>query len=190
MWMTANPRPQQQLAHDLSSLVTQTLSSENALPFVDAFYKTMVREWTNIDRLRMDKYLLLCRYMFRASLMRLAASNFAAKQVAELNRIHEATPLNAPDKKVPNGLRYHILDIFVDELHEVRGKTGQDAMSTETIVELLQPVVELRTKSPTSPVRKRATQTLSDDILKEWGVDLLPQKTDDTADEEEFDGFD
>jgi ribosomal RNA-processing protein 1 len=51
MWMSDKPLPQQRLANDLASLV-DILPSETALPFLDAFWKTMAREWNGIDVLR------------------------------------------------------------------------------------------------------------------------------------------
>ena len=51
MWMSDRPRPQQMLAADLADLVA-VLPESNVLPFLTAFWKTMAREWTNIDVLR------------------------------------------------------------------------------------------------------------------------------------------
>lgn len=51
MWMSDKPRNQQQLARDLSELI-DIVSGPMVVPFVDAFWKTMAREWTGIGRLR------------------------------------------------------------------------------------------------------------------------------------------
>jgi ribosomal RNA-processing protein 1 len=51
MWMSDRPRTQQQLARDLATLV-DVLPVEAALLFLDAFWKTMAREWIGIDVLR------------------------------------------------------------------------------------------------------------------------------------------
>lgn len=55
MWMCDKPRPQQQLAQELAGLVAgsrSVLAAENALPFINAFWVTMAREWVGIDVLR------------------------------------------------------------------------------------------------------------------------------------------
>jgi len=44
-------RSQQRLARDLASLV-QSLQEDVVLPFIDAFWKTMAREWNGIGALR------------------------------------------------------------------------------------------------------------------------------------------
>lgn len=51
--MTDKPRAQQTMAVDLGDLV-EILPESDRWPFVDAFWKTMVREWHGIDRLRYD----------------------------------------------------------------------------------------------------------------------------------------
>ena len=72
-WMSDKPDVQEELAHSLSHMVgcfldvigqifefqTESLS----LLFITCFYKTIVREWGGIDGLRMNKYLLLIRFM-------------------------------------------------------------------------------------------------------------------------------
>ena len=51
MWMSDKPLIQQRLAVDFAALV-DTLHPEIVLPFLDAFWKTMAREWNGIDVLR------------------------------------------------------------------------------------------------------------------------------------------
>ena len=51
MWMSDKPRNQQQLARDLAGLI-DVLPQEVVIPFLDAFWKTMAREWNGIGQLR------------------------------------------------------------------------------------------------------------------------------------------
>lgn len=51
MWQSDKPRTQQQLAIEFAGLI-DLLPGETALAFLDAFWKTMAREWVGIDRLR------------------------------------------------------------------------------------------------------------------------------------------
>lgn len=51
MWMSDKPQTQQRLAVDLAALV-EVLPNDNVLPFLEAFWKTMAREWNGIDVLR------------------------------------------------------------------------------------------------------------------------------------------
>ncbi|GAV98853.1 Nop52-domain-containing protein [Lentinula edodes] len=58
-WMSDKPLVQQALASELAELVLTTTNSSSKLSFLNGFWETMVREWNGIDRLRLDKYLML-----------------------------------------------------------------------------------------------------------------------------------
>ena len=58
--MSDRPRTQQALASSLADLVS-ILPQTTVIPFLRAYWQTMAREWTNIDVLRMEKFLLLTR---------------------------------------------------------------------------------------------------------------------------------
>ena len=169
--MTANPKPQQRLAQDFASLVTDTLQKQNVLPFVDAFWQTMARQWSGIDYHRTDKYLRLMRLMLRSTFMCLGKNKFEKSMLDEQNAIVTRTPLNAEDDTIPNGMRYHVLDIFVDELATVKEAVG-DPMTPEIIETLLAPVVAIRETTREKAVRSRATEALTDERLAELGVHL------------------
>lgn len=53
MWMQDKPRNQQRLAIDLAGLV-DIVTEDMFVPFLDAFWKTMAREWKGIDALRYE----------------------------------------------------------------------------------------------------------------------------------------
>lgn len=192
MWLTANPLPQHRLAQDLSSLVTQTLARPNVLPFVDAFWKTMAREWPNIDSLRLDKYLRLCRLMLYETFDFLKTGDFGEGNIKAHNEMLRTTALNADDLSIPNGLRHHVLDVYVDGLQHLRD--GYAGLSDRSLRLLLEPVLLLEQRNRTSSVRKRAKETLADARLAEWKVDIhgmrVGEDQETTREDVEFDGFD
>ncbi|PGH00133.1 ribosomal RNA-processing protein 1 [Blastomyces parvus] len=115
--------------------------------------------------------------------------------------------------KGPDGLRYHLLDIWLDEIEKVavvevegegEGKEdgnddteGADNDDTQEKKKkkqlkqgvpmelLLRPIVRLQGKSISKLVRKRAGEVLDDERLVEWGV--RERKKDDDEDEDEDD---
>lgn len=109
-----------------------------------AFEQTLTREWANIDSHRMNKYLLLVRFMvselFKACFHPLFSlkpeSTDAQQTVANLSAITRLTavmdvlktdgPLNCTDRKIADGLRLHLLDILPVEVG-----TAWDSASTE-----------------------------------------------------------
>jgi ribosomal RNA-processing protein 1 len=162
--MQDKPILQQRLSRDLASLV-EVLNENVVLPFIDCFWKTMAREWSGIEALRMDKYLFLVRQYLNASFRYLSRRDWRNKEAIETyTKILEGTPLNAADPKIPNGLRYHVLDIYVDELEKV----GGNKWDAEVLKKLLEPIEKLQKESKTKSVRKSAKEALDDDRLKVW----------------------
>lgn len=111
--------------------------------------------------------------------------------------VDEEDPNFVPMPHGPDGLRYHLVDIWVDELEKVLAfeEEGEEETPSRKIkgdvpMELvLRPLEKLRTESPYKPVRTRVEDALDDDRLVEWGV--RTRKAEDEEDSEgEWGGFD
>jgi hypothetical protein len=60
MWMADKPLPQETLAEQISNFVSIFADKPNLMIlFVEWFFVTFVREWPWIDRLRMDKFMMV-----------------------------------------------------------------------------------------------------------------------------------
>ncbi len=122
----------------------------------------MQREWTNIDVLRMEKFLLLVRRYVGASFEQLKKGGWQEDEVREMKELWEEVPLNVEDLRIPNGIRFHVLDLWIDELEKV----GVLEEGNERLLEsLLEPVRNLAKDSPTKAVRKKAKEALGDERL-------------------------
>lgn len=88
--------------------------------------------------------------------------------------------LRANDGKVPDGVRYHVLDVWVDGLLETEGWGGAG---------LLRPVERLRTEGRTKVVRERAREVLEDERLQEVEGRTAAEGDREGDGEEEFEGF-
>jgi ribosomal RNA-processing protein 1 len=161
LWMSDRPIPQQNLCTSLASLIS-ILPSETVIPFLRAFWQTMQREWTNIDVLRMEKFLLLVRRYVGASFEQLKKGGWQEDEVREMKELWGEVPLNVEDLRIPNGIRFHVLDLWIDELEKV----GVLEEGNERLLEsLLEPVRNLTKDSPTKAVRKKAKEALGDERL-------------------------
>jgi ribosomal RNA-processing protein 1 len=165
MWMCDRPLPQQALANSLADLVA-ILPSASQIPFLRAFWQTMQREWTNIDVLRMEKFLLLTRRYLGASFKLLRDAAWQESVVREHVALLEELPCEVEDARIPNGMRFHVIDIFVDELERV-GALERDGEEDRTVPlqMLLEPLRKLAKSSPTKPVRIKAKEALADERL-------------------------
>ncbi|KAK5168259.1 uncharacterized protein LTR77_006828 [Saxophila tyrrhenica] len=159
MWMSDKPLNQQRLARGLAALVDALQGRENVLGWLRAFWRTMAREWGGIDALRMDKFLYLGFEWVRGA----GGEEWKDEGVMEeYLEVLEEVPLNVGDGKIPNGLRYHVVDIYVDELDKV--DVGRNA-PLDTI---LTPLRTLGNESLTKAVRKRVQEALKDERLDDW----------------------
>ena len=174
MWMSDKPRTQQALARDLAGLLDAIISKQNLLGFVNAFWKTIAREWGNIDALRMDKYLYLVRCYVGKGFEVVAKNEWAdAELLKEYLAVLGAVPLDARDSTIPNGLRYHVIDIYVDELDKV------DTDRSVPLEEILRPLKQLGSDSRTKPVTKRVKEALEDERLADWKNENVAEDEDD-----------
>ncbi|KAH9904051.1 nucleolar protein,Nop52-domain-containing protein [Xylariomycetidae sp. FL2044] len=184
LWMCDRPLPQQNLCAELAAL-TDVLPDEAVIPWLEGFWATMAREWTGIDVLRLEKFLLLVRRVFAANLAwvirrRGEARAGAGKKKARQERIDDLMGLlaawpfekTADLSKVPVGLRLHVLDIWVDEADKL-DLLEEEESSAEAAGELLlgriRELVEDQTGSTCKPVRIRARESLTDERLP-WNV--------------------
>lgn len=104
--------------------------------------------------------------------------------------------------KGPDGLRYHILDIWLDELEKVctepveadpssgNGNDNDEEPEPKTRLKdgvpmdlILRPIRRLQTESPNKIVRRRAAAVLDDDRLVDWGVVVREKDSDDDGEE-------
>ncbi|KAF7589623.1 hypothetical protein BBP40_004037 [Aspergillus hancockii] len=98
----------------------------------------------------------------------------------------------------PDGLRYHVMDIWIDELEKVLEfeEVGDDETKTRKpkgnvpIELILRPIEKLRAESPYKPVRTRAQEALEDERLIEWGFRTRKVDSDEDESDEEWGGFD
>ena len=188
--MSDKPRTQQQLARDLAGLV-DILPNEMLLPFLDAFWTTMAREWLGIDVLRMDKFLYLVGCYVKAGWRQFARRGWREEdevQLEEYLQVLKNIPLNPRDGKIPNGMRYHVIDIYIDELDTVDEKR-EGKMPLE---KLLTPLRLIESESPTKSVRSRAQEALNDERLKVWncGGEAGAQEELAAEEDEAWDGID
>ncbi|KAF2447454.1 hypothetical protein P171DRAFT_407614 [Karstenula rhodostoma CBS 690.94] len=166
LWMQDKPAQQQALSRSLASLPS-SLKPPVVLPFLRAFWATIAREWTNIEALRLDKYLYLIRQYVNASFRYLSQNGWGnAEGLQRHGEIMAEFPLNAQDTKIPNGLRFHVLDVWVDELEKVDGEWGVE--KREVLEALCGPVEALAKEGRLKVVRNAAKETLGDGRLRVW----------------------
>ncbi|KAF7726603.1 hypothetical protein EC973_008567 [Apophysomyces ossiformis] len=164
-WMSDKPLVQQALANDLGALVLDVPVS-NAVPFLSAFWEIHCKEWHGLDRIRLDKYYLLFRRIIHFSFQLLADQNWEEDLVRDYTTMLLEGPLHPTDRTKPDAIRYHIMDLYFEELDKVLDKL-QDSQSSDEDMEsgipmdeLERPLRVLAKEASYKVTRKRAQENL------------------------------
>lgn len=192
MWFSDRPRPQQRLAKDLSSLF-DIIPKQNWELFNESWWVVICKEWSSIDHWRLDKFLMLVRFNLRAMFARLEKEEWDDEMVEQFVQVLQKIPLSG-DKKIPNGIPFHLVDIYVDELEAVifkdleeeeKGeesddeideeedidKRKQDIIEATPVGELISAFDQLSREAAYKTLREKIRDDLlKDDRLKQWGI--------------------
>ncbi|KAF1833564.1 hypothetical protein BDW02DRAFT_589562 [Decorospora gaudefroyi] len=190
LWMQDKPALQQRLSRDLASLVS-TLRAPVVFPFLRAFFTTIAREWGHIEALRLDKYLYLIRQYVNASFSFLSRNKWKRDLLEQWNSVVEEIPLECQDMKIPNGLRYHVMDVWVDELEKFGGDEWESEDRSEILEELIVPVERMAKEGKLKPLREAAKECLADERLRAWRgqEDEVLDQSEEDDEEVEWGGF-
>lgn len=213
MWFSDRPRPQQRLANELGELhllyfdgndnanTTEELSLNDQafIKFSRAFWKIICLEWLQIDRYRLDKYLLLMRRVLFNQVKYLQLRKWDKKLVdVYLEKVMRRIPLSG-SPKVYNGIPLHIIDIVLDEwqrLFEGEGNEGDmEAFISETplqsFIQIFRVLVEDLNISKV--LRNKIKEDLfQDERLGRWGIPVIVKEVEEEeedAEVEEWHGF-
>ncbi|KAF3012762.1 hypothetical protein G7054_g3217 [Neopestalotiopsis clavispora] len=194
LYMCDRPIPQQNLCAELAALA-DVLPDDAVVPWFTGFWDVMSREWTGIDVLRLEKFLLLVRRVFAKSVtwVREGKGKAGAKRKADMLGLFLEWPLETSGdlKRVPVGLRLHVIDIWVDEV-EKAGFLGEDA--TEKDAEFLvdfKAILDEMIKNTVTPVKSKAKESRKDERLP-WNAkadDEDEEMEDDSDSDQEEDGW-
>ncbi|KAG9473010.1 ribosomal RNA processing protein 1 homolog A-like [Eleutherodactylus coqui] len=140
MWMQDKPLLQEELALTMSHLVhaLQTRPSQNL--FIRCFWQTLNREWTGIDRLRLDKFYTLSRFILHQSVELLKKGDWEESLVEEFLSVLADEVLKA---EAPRGVQHHLIDIYLEEV----AKVGSSELHADTNLKLIEPFCKVAAKT-------------------------------------------
>ncbi|NWH89825.1 RRP1B protein, partial [Aegithalos caudatus] len=142
MWMQDKPLLQEELAANISQLIHVFQNTEARHLFIQAFWQTMNREWNGIDNLRLDKYYMLMRLILRQSFEVLKRSEWDEGLVEPLLQLLMKEIMD-PDSNSPIGIKFHFIDIYLDEL----AKVGAKQLTADQNLKFIEPFCKIAAKS-------------------------------------------
>lgn len=161
--MSDKPLIQQQLANDLGELV-MVLPSTNAIPFLKAFWEIHCQEWHGLDRIRLDKYYLLLRRVVYFSFQFLARESWDNVYLEAYTDMLLEGPLSPTNRKNPDAIRYHIIDLYFEELEKVlddaRARLEESDDLDVPMEEISRPLTVLSKEGSTKLLRTKAKEAI------------------------------
>ncbi|KAH9997747.1 nucleolar protein,Nop52-domain-containing protein [Russula compacta] len=158
------------------ALVQQALASElaNILLSIDhnsASFETIVREWEGLDRLRMDKYYMLIRRFVNASFRLLMRYDWASGCFKAYNDMlaTEGGPLCPDDHRIPSSLKYHIADIYLEELDKILNwdtEAGGKCPPRAPLDTLIAPFLTLLARTSSNHTFERVMSTVLEPLIQ------------------------
>ncbi|NXO64979.1 RRP1B protein, partial [Phainopepla nitens] len=142
MWMQDKPLLQEELAANISQLIHVFQNTEARHLFIQAFWQTMSREWNGIDSLRLDKYYMLMRLILRQSFEVLKRNEWDESLVEPLLQLLMKEVMD-PDSNSPIGIKFHFIDIYLDEL----AKVGAKELTADQNLKFIEPFCKIAAKS-------------------------------------------
>lgn len=100
---------------------------------------TMRREWFGIDRIRLDKYLMLVRKVFAQALQQLQVSGWNSAKVKLFSSYLKDQVLLPNDTFVAAGFGYQVVEVLLPELERVVEESSA-APPTTVLFELFHPL--------------------------------------------------
>ncbi|MCJ1266161.1 hypothetical protein MMC22_006043 [Lobaria immixta] len=198
MYHTANPLPQTRLSNTLATILL-SLPAPLFLPFLHAFYSTLLTLYPQLPSLRLDKYLYLLRRYVAAAFTYLARrgwdpsdellQGYLALMQGNIGPLSPGGP-GSDQAKVPDGLRYHVLDVWPDELARITLKDDCKDEHVQGAQLMMSPVRALAQDAKGKVLRARARQCLTEWDALSQGVQAGGEEgvdRDEVGDEDEGD---
>lgn len=171
-WMSDKPLIQEELADNIANIVSCFKHEESSLFFFKSFLVTLGREWFGIDRLRMDKFMMLVRRCLRQMLAYVKEKEWDVAVVEQVTSVLKQDVMLAEPKDTSLGFQLHVADVFLEEL----AKIGADSVGAPTVTIFLQPFIEVLVSSKEDRLRDHIAERIFHHLIRqsdpgiEWAV--------------------
>ncbi|PAV64540.1 hypothetical protein WR25_01641 [Diploscapter pachys] len=167
LWMQDKMIMQEELTEKISSLFHVFAKEEDKKLFLRCYFVLLRKEWIQIDRWRMDKFLMQMRRMVRAVFAYLRDLGWK-KEIREEYWSILKESLITENRNISESLKFHFASLVLDELDLAGGLTSAQFTS------LMRSFAELLGE-------KSLSDYLFDSIVDEVFFSMLHQKSDEIA---------
>ena len=138
--------------------------------YIRAYFRTLTREWSNMDKYRIDKFYTLTRLLLREIYKYMKSRHWNLGIIRLFNdAIFEEVLRNTT---YGNGVRFHMLDICLEELAKVNSdeKTAGLPLTEATFLDCLEPYFAMAQRVEESHVHSRVMEKVLSRFLNEYSV--------------------
>lgn len=171
MWHSDKPRVQLALAQRLGATIALLPTPEAIVHWAECFWVTMNREWSHIDRLRIDKFMWLTRHFLSQSMLIGAERGILPQLLGALAR----GPL-AITSDASSGLRHHVIDCWWDE---VARAFSDEHLVQHDLVPVLAPFFTLLSNTPDQVVSTKVRLDIFNALVNRYEAVLEETREDD-----------
>ncbi|XP_073296558.1 uncharacterized protein [Primulina huaijiensis] len=167
----ADKTPNQVALIDRLTSLFLSLEPSFSLKFFRGFLLTLRREWSGIDRLRLDKFYLLIRRFVRALFELMKLRKWDCELLGKYLGVLEDDGFLAEDKLQGNGVNYQVASVYLEELK------GMKFPVTHEVVDLIfRPFYAVMMRSKDRILLGKVKSCVFDELVK-VGKGLLEKKT-------------
>lgn len=138
--------------------------------FIRTYFRTLTREWSNMDKYRIDKFYSLTRLILREIYKYMKSRHWNLGIIRLFNdAIFEEILRN---KTYGNGVRFHMLDICLEELAKVNAdeSIGGLPLTEATFLDCLEPYFAMAQRVEEANVHSRVMEKVISRFLNEFSV--------------------
>lgn len=140
-WMSDKRPVQSELASKIAKFIGE-MEPERAEQYLKASFDTLAREWTKIDQLRMDKFMMLARKICFEAISYMQARDWAPGTVRALVKVMSSAVFEV-NNRAKRGICLHCAELFLDEVDRVLVLRPSPPLKFDTLLLLLAPFWDL-----------------------------------------------
>ena len=137
--------------------------------YISTFLQTVRREWGNVDKHRVDKFYTAVRFMISEVYKYMAVRHWSIGIITIFNDVIYEEGLSDDTPGLTNGLRYHLIDICIDELAKVN-RDAEMPLTEATFLDCVEPFFVLAKGAVDKNVQRRVMDNVLLKFLNEYSV--------------------
>lgn len=158
-WLADKQIYQDDVANIYSGALNKVQNTEIAFIYLQTFYETLMKNWKNLDKHRIAKYMTLIRKFTGETIELIKSKNYDLGLIEKINEILLKGPLNV-DILLVEAIRIFMFEIILEEIQKHAEEITQDAL-----IALLKPYFICFVRTTNQGLERRAKEEFLEKLL-------------------------